>query len=106
AFLGTLQLTAWAAGAAITIAGVTGGLGLYSLSAGWVTTQIVSAIVGWRRLVTAHGHVLPSRLPALTLSAAKQQMKIGAWISVNQVAQVLLGGTDLMVVGKLHLGDL
>jgi O-antigen/teichoic acid export membrane protein len=101
AFLGTVQLAAWAAGAAITIAGVAGGLGLYSLSAGWVTTQVVSAIAGWRRLVTVHGHVLPSRLPSLALSAAKQQISAGAWISVNQVAQVLLGGTDLVVIGTL-----
>jgi O-antigen/teichoic acid export membrane protein len=101
AFLGSVQLAAWAAGAAVTIGGIAGGLGLYSLSAGWVTTQLVSAIVGWRRLVSAHGHVLPARLPALTLSAAKEQLGTGAWISINQVAQVLLGGTDLVVVGKL-----
>ena len=41
-----------------TIGGIASGLGLYSLSTGWVPTQLVSAIVGWRRLVTAHGHVL------------------------------------------------
>jgi O-antigen/teichoic acid export membrane protein len=101
AFLGTLQLAAWSAGAVITIAGVAGGLGLYSLSAGWITTQFVSAIVGWRRLVNTHGHVLPARLPVLTWSTAKQQLGTGAWISINQVAQVLLGGTDLVVIGKL-----
>jgi len=101
AFLGTVQLSAWAAGAAVTIGGVAGGLGLYSLSAGWVTTQLVSAIVGWRRLVSAHGQVLPARLPALTVSAAKEQLGTGAWIGINQVAQVLLGGTDLVVIGKL-----
>lgn len=100
-FLGSLQLAAWAAGAVVTIAGVAGGLGLYSLSAGWITTQFMSAIVGWRRLVNVHGHVVPARLPALTLSAAKQQIRTGGWISVNQVAQVLLGGTDLVVIGKL-----
>jgi O-antigen/teichoic acid export membrane protein len=101
AFLGSVQLAAWAAGAAITIAGIAAGLGLYSLSAGWVATQLVSAIVGWRRLVTRHGQVLPARLPSLAVSAVKQQMASGAWISVNQVAQVLLGGTDLIVIGKL-----
>jgi len=101
AFLGTVQLAAWAAGAAITIAGIAAGFGLYSLSAAWITTQLVSAIAGWRRLATVHGHVLPARLPALTWSAAKQQLATGAWISVNQVAQVLLGGTDLVVIGKL-----
>ena len=31
----------------------------------------------------------------------RQQTRGGAWISVNQIAQVLLGGTDLVVIGKL-----
>lgn len=101
AFLGSVQLAAWAVGAAVTIAGISAGLGLYSLSAGWVAAQLVTAIAGWRRLVTAHGHVLPLRLPSLGASQVGQQIGSGAWISVNQVAQVLLGGTDLVVIGKL-----
>ena len=101
AFLGSVQLAAWAAGAAATIGGIATGLGLYSLSIGWVATQLVSAIAGWRRLVTAHGHVLPLRLPSLGVSQVRRQIGSGAWISVNQVAQVLLGGTDLVVIGKL-----
>ena len=77
AFLGTLQLAAWAAGAAITIAGVTGGLGLYSLSAGWITTQFVSAIVGWRRLVNAHGHVLPGAFAGVDLVGGEAAARHG-----------------------------
>jgi O-antigen/teichoic acid export membrane protein len=100
-FLGTVQLCAWAAGAAVTVGGIVAGLGLYSLSAGWVTTQLVLAIAGWRRLVTAYAQVLPPRLPSLALSEVRRQIGSGVWISVNQVAQVLLGGTDLVVIGKL-----
>jgi O-antigen/teichoic acid export membrane protein len=101
AFLGGVQVAAWSAGAAMTVAGVAIGLGLYSLSLGWVTTQLVSVLVAWWRLVTAHAHVLPARVPSMAFSAAKRQIGSGAWISLNQVAQVLLGGTDLVVVGKL-----
>jgi O-antigen/teichoic acid export membrane protein len=101
AFLGGLQLSAWAAGATVTIGSIAGGLGLYSLSFGWLTTQLVSAIVGWRRLVTTHPDVLPPSLPSLAFSAVRRQISNGAWISVNQIAQVLLGGTDLVVIGKL-----
>jgi O-antigen/teichoic acid export membrane protein len=101
AFLGKVQISAWAAGVVVTITGVAAGFGLYSLSAGWLTTQFVLAFAGWRRLVNAHGHVMPARLPRMTLSAAKQQLGTGAWVSVNQVAQVLLGGTDLVVIGKV-----
>jgi len=101
AFLGRVQLVAWAVGAAATIGGIAAGLGLYSLSAGWVATQLISAIAGWRRLVIAHSEVLPARLPSMAFTAARDQLAKGTWIGVNQVAQVLLGGTDLVVIGKM-----
>jgi O-antigen/teichoic acid export membrane protein len=37
----------------------------------------------------------------LTVAALRQQIGRGAWISVSQLAQVLLSGTDLVVIGKL-----
>jgi O-antigen/teichoic acid export membrane protein len=101
AFLGGAQLAAWAAGTAITVAGIAAGFGLYSLAVGWVTTQLMSVVLAWRRLASTHGSVLPPRLPSLSLSGARHQFGRGGWISVNQVAQVLLGGTDLVVIGKL-----
>jgi O-antigen/teichoic acid export membrane protein len=101
AFLGGVQLTAWAAGTAVTVAGVAAGFGLYALAFGWITTQCVTALVAWRRIVGVHGRVLPRRLPALAFAAVKDQIRDSAWVSVNQVAQVLLGGTDLVVIGKL-----
>jgi O-antigen/teichoic acid export membrane protein len=101
AFLGGVQLTAWAAGAAVTVTGIVSGLGLYSLSIGWMTTQIVSIVAAWRRLATVHAYALPAHWPSLASGAAKRQIGSGAWISVNQIAQVLLGGTDIVVIGKL-----
>jgi O-antigen/teichoic acid export membrane protein len=101
AFLGGVQLAAWAIGAAMTVIGIVAGLGLYSLSIGWIATQIVSIVAAWRRLAVVHPYALPLRWPSLALDAVKRQMGSGAWISVNQIAQVLLGGTDIVVVGKL-----
>ena len=101
AFVGTTQLTSWLAGTLVTIAGVFAGLGLYSLTLGWVATQVVSAGMAWIRLVRAFPEVLPRRLPSLTLAALRQQIGRGTWISVGQLAQVLLSGTDFVVIGKL-----
>src|SRR5688572_23992615 len=42
AFVGGVQLTSWAAGTIVTVAGIYAGLGLYSLTFGWVTTQVAS----------------------------------------------------------------
>jgi O-antigen/teichoic acid export membrane protein len=101
AFVGGVQLAAWIAGTVVTVAGIASKLGLYSLAFGWVTTQLVSATLGWRRVVTTHPEVLPARIPTLVLSAVKPQITTGAWISINQIAQVLMAGTDLVVIGKL-----
>ena len=101
AFVGTTQLTSWAAGTAVTIIGVFAGLGLYSLACGWVVTQTVSAVMAWARLVRVFPEVMPSQLAPLTIGALRQQVGRGAWISVSQLAQVLLSGTDLVVIGKL-----
>ena len=101
AFLGGVQLAGWAAGAIVTVLGMVGGLGLYSLSLGWVVTQVVSITATWRRVFTVHSYALPAEWPSLAFGAAKRQLGNGAWISVNQIAQVLLGGTDLVVIGKL-----
>ena len=101
AFVGTTQLTSWIAGTLVTVAGVFAGLGLYSLTFGWVATQVVSAVMAWIRLVRAFPEVLPRQLPSLTFAALRQQIGRGSWISVGQLAQVLLSGTDFVVIGKL-----
>ena len=100
-FLGAIQIASWAAGAAVTVFGAWRGWALYALALGWITTQFVSTLVAWRRISISFPDVLPHRLPALTFEVARRQLSRGAWISVNQIAQVLLVGTDLVVIGKL-----
>ncbi|HET9360671.1 MAG TPA: polysaccharide biosynthesis C-terminal domain-containing protein [Vicinamibacterales bacterium] len=101
AFVGIVQLVSWAAGTATTVGGVIAGFGLYSLALGWVTTQAVSVVLPWMRLARVFPDVVPRRLPSMTLSLVRQQFGRSVWISVGQLAQVLLSGTDLVVIGKL-----
>jgi len=101
AFVGTAQLTSWVAGTSVTVIGVFAGLGLYSLTFGWVATQAVSAGMAWVRLRRVFPDLLPASLPSLTLDALRHQVGRGVWISVGQIAQVMLSGTDLVVIGKL-----
>jgi len=100
-FLGVVQITSWASGAAVTVIGAWSGWGLHALTLGWIVTQLVSAAASWRRLATRFPDVIPSHLPPLTFAIARRQLSRGAWISINQIAQVLLVGTDLLVIGKL-----
>jgi O-antigen/teichoic acid export membrane protein len=101
AFVGVVQLVSWAAGVAATVGGVVAGLGLYSLALGWMTTHAVSIVMAWMRLARVFPDVVPRRLPSMTLSLVRQQLGRSVWISVAQLAQVLLAGTDLVVIGKL-----
>ena len=100
-FLGTVQLVAWIAGTATTVALIVAGAGLYALAGGWVVSQLLPALVAWRRVAVAFPDVLPRRIARLSWNDARRSLGRGTWISVAQIAQVLLSGTDLVVVGKL-----
>lgn len=100
-FVGATQLIAWGAGTLATVIGVILGFGLYSLAVGWVLVQVLLAAIYWLRLKASFAGVLPPRIPSLTTAIFKEQVGRGVWISVAQIAQALLYGTDLLVIGKL-----
>ncbi|MBI4519857.1 MAG: oligosaccharide flippase family protein [Gemmatimonadetes bacterium] len=100
-YLGATQLAGWTAGTLITIVGVMAGFGLYSLAVGWIASQVLSAALAWRRLRARFPGAVPARLPPLTRAAVREQFGRGVWVSVSQVAQALLNGTDLLVIGTL-----
>jgi len=101
AFVGAAQLVSWGAGALATVVAVVAGLDLYALAVGWATTQVTLAGMSWVRLEHRYPHLLPRRLPALAVDVVTGRVGRGAWISLEQLAQVLLSGTDLVLIGKL-----
>ena len=100
-WLGGVQIASWIGGTIVTIVLVAAGVEIYALAAGWATTQVLSAGLAWLRLRRRFPDVLPVRLPGLALSSARAHLSRGVWISVSQVAQVLLNGTDLLVIGAM-----
>ena len=100
-FLGAVQLGGLVAGTLVTIVAVLSGAGLYALALGWVTTQVAPAALAWGRLRRRHASVRPAQRVRLAWADARTQLSRGVWISVSQIAQVLLTGTDLVVVGTL-----
>lgn len=105
AFIGKTSLAAWAAGFVLTVCTAYAGWGLYSLAAAWVATQVISAGVCGLRLVRRFPGALPRRLPKLPGRDARAQLGAAFWVSVAQVAQVLLNGTDILILGRV-LGPL
>lgn len=101
AFLGRIGIVSYLLSTLVTVMLVLAGWGLNALALGWVVLQLTSAGAGWYRLRTHFPTVLPGRLPKLMSSVARKRLTQGFWISLNQVAQVLLNGTDILIIGKL-----
>jgi len=101
AFLGKLQMLTWFISIAASIGLILAGWGLFSLAIGWGMAQIVSAALWLYRIRTRFRTVLPSRLPEVPWSRIKSQLISGGWLSVGQIAQVLVQGTDILIVGKV-----
>lgn len=100
AFLGRMGIISYLASTVVTVSLVLFGWGLYSLAVGWTVLQFTIAIAGWYRLRTHFPGVLPQSLPKLSWSTARVRLHQGFWVSLSQIAQVLLNGTDILIIGK------
>lgn len=101
AFLGRVNIISYLLSTALIVALVYAGWGLYALAVGWTALQLMSAGAGWLRLRARFPTALPRRLPDLVWATARVRIHQGFWVSLSQVAQVLLNGTDILIIGKL-----
>ena len=99
-FWARLGIISFLLSTAVSVSLVLSGWGLYSLAIGWTALQLTSASAGWYRLRTHFPSLLPRRLPKLRWSIARIRLKQGFWVSLSQIAQVLLNGTDILIIGK------
>ena len=101
AFQGRIGIASYAAGAVATFTLVLSGWGLYALAVGWTIQQLVVALTAWYRLRSHFPTVLPQRLPEMPWATARKRLTQGSWVSLSQIAQVLVYGTDVLIIGKL-----
>ena len=100
-FLGKLQIVSWTALTVTTIALVLAGAGLWALVVGWVVGQALTAIAAWLRVRQRHRDIWPASHVKPAWVDVRPYVLNAAWVSVAQVAQVLLTGSDLLMVGSL-----
>jgi O-antigen/teichoic acid export membrane protein len=100
-FLGTAQMGIWLASTATTLLLALGGYGLYALIMGWAVMQFLGPALWWRRLRTRFPRALPDRIPQITWAQARSFLSKSAWVSVAQVASVLLDGSDVLIIGTV-----
>ncbi len=101
AFLGKMQLVAWIAGTVVTIGMVLAGSGILALAAGWVVTQLITSAACAVRLRQQFGSIWNANAPAPSLTEARELFSRSGWVSVSQVGQVFLNGSDLLVLGAI-----
>ena len=100
-FLGKTQICIWALSTVITVALVFAKWGLYALAVGWVVTQVLTSAVALSRAKRRFAEHFPREFPPLPWPAARKRLGSGVWASVNQIATILVIGTDVIIVGKL-----
>ncbi len=100
AFLGRVQVAAWLVGTAVTVALVLALPGLIALASGWVVTQAITATACALRLRQRFASIWNTRA-ALSIADARELFKKSGWVSLAQVGQVFLNGSDLLVLGAI-----
>ena len=100
-FVNGMQIAAWAINTSLIVLLVLARWNLFALAVGWTISQLALAPVFGYRLWTRFPHVVPRRIPSLAWNSAKAHLGKGFWVSVAQVAQLLIAGTDLLVIGRL-----
>jgi len=99
AYIGKVQLAAWSSGTLLTILLVLAGKGLAALAAGWVLTQAITVIACAVRLRLRYADMWTARGTAPTLADGRELFRRSGWVSLSQVGQVFLSGSDLLVLG-------
>ena len=99
AFVARTQFVAWSAGTLVNIVLVLQGFTLSALAAGWCVTQALTIGACALRLAWMFPGAMPRRLSIAAFRSARGYVGRSVWVSVSQVAQVLLNGTDVMIVG-------
>jgi O-antigen/teichoic acid export membrane protein len=100
-FLSRVQIASWSAGAATTVVLVLAGAGLYSLIVGWAVSQTLTVGPAWLRVSRRYRTSWPSWHVRPGWHDVKLYLTQASWISVAQVAQVFLTGSDLLLVGAV-----
>jgi O-antigen/teichoic acid export membrane protein len=98
-FLGQVQVASWSAGIAVMVGLVLSGHRLGALATGWLVTQGVTMAACWWRIRSRYRHIWAPRVSWASWEDARMYFGKSVWVSASQVAQVLLGGSDVLLIG-------
>ncbi len=100
-FVGVMRIASWLATTAVTVWLVFTGSSLYALAIGSFVSQTISAPFFFYRLRRKFPEVLPRHFPKIDWTKCRTQLAKSSWISVAQIAQLLMANTDMLIIGRL-----
>jgi O-antigen/teichoic acid export membrane protein len=101
AVLGWINVASWLLQFTLTVALVLSGLGVWALVAGFAAQRLAAAALAWWRLRRRFPAACPDFRAPLPPAEARTMLCQGLWVSLSRVAQVLLNGTEVVIVGIL-----
>jgi O-antigen/teichoic acid export membrane protein len=101
AFDSWMLMLGWGLSTIATISMVLAGWNLYALAIGWLVYSFAMSPFYIYRIVKRYPGLVPRHLPSLEWSWTRTQLGKSFWISVAQVAQLLMSNTDLLIIGRV-----
>ena len=97
-FLAFAQMVAWALSTVTTVVLVLAGWSMYALVLGWVVLMLVPALAAVYR---ARQRWPSSAVSTTEDSSVRHYFSRSMWVSVSQISQVLLNGSDVLLLGRI-----
>ncbi len=101
AFSSTMQIVGWSLTTGATVMLVLVRWNLYALATGWVMGQVALSPVFAYRLWKHFPQAIPHGLPSMAWERLKVQLGEGFWVSIAQVATILVASTDVLIIAKV-----
>jgi O-antigen/teichoic acid export membrane protein len=101
AALGWINVACWSLQFALTVLLVLSGAGVWALVAGFAAQRLAAPALAWWRLRHRFPTACPNIRVPLPPAEARTILRQGLWVSLSRVAQVLLNGTEVVIVGTL-----
>jgi O-antigen/teichoic acid export membrane protein len=101
AYLSWVQIASWIANVTLTVVLAHLRFGLYAVALGPALGQLTASASWVVRIFQRHRHVLPDTVRSFDRDALRAHLRPGAWVSLNQIALLLLNNTDTVIIGRL-----
>lgn len=99
-FLGQLRLTLWGISTAVVVALLLAGFRFYALALGWCLQQVGHDLAAMVRLRRSRPDLLSFDVWRRAGPMRWIWFARGFWVNVAQISTALVGGTDLLIVGR------